>query len=152
MNHNGLDFTNIYIERGEKETDNFLSEEGNSFLQEKVSYLMANKEEFIYIESDSFHGLGVEGLCLEVDDVFGTYQAILGFKLPKKLENSLKAYLNSQLSGDEAKYSLLFDQNDGLWNMNFTLNYVHGFSEEGSIGEALTVIYDFLTQLKQEVQ
>lgn len=152
MNHNGLDFTNIYIERGDKETENFLSEEGNSFLQKKVSYLMANKEEFIYIESNSFNGLGVEGLCLEVDDVFGTYQAMLGFKLPKKLENSLKDYLNSHLTGDEAKYSLLFDHNEGLWNMNFTLNYVQGFSEEDSIGEALIVIYDFLTHLKQEVK
>lgn len=147
-----LTFANLYIERCDKETENFLSEEGQSFLEKSINYLMINKNEFVYFEGSPFHELGIDGLSFEVDDVFGTYNVMLGLKLQKKREGEMKAYLNEELSGDGIKYSLLFDQNDGLWNVNFTLNYVQGFAEDMSFLEGFTLIYHFLVKFIESVK
>jgi hypothetical protein len=60
--------------------------------------------------------------------------------------------LNSQLYGDEAKFDLMFSLEDGLWNLNFALNYVEGFNEDITIGEAFQLIYRFLFQLVEAVE
>lgn len=147
-----IDFTNIYIERCDKETEELLSEEGQAFLQNRLDYLHMNKHEFVYVEANLFHELGIEGLSLEVDDVFGTYNVMLGLKLQKKLEAPLKAYLNSELHSDEIKYGLIFDPNEGLWNVNFTLNYVSGFREEMSFQDTFNLLYSFLFNLVEKVK
>ncbi|MEH7746097.1 branched-chain amino acid aminotransferase, partial [Neobacillus drentensis] len=65
---------------------------------------------------------------------------------------TLKENLNSLLNGDEAKFDLMFSQDDGLWNLNFALNYVEEFREELTIGEAFQLIYRFLFQLVEAVE
>lgn len=145
-------FTDAYIERCDKETENLIRNESSAFLAEPLVYLKKQKNEFIYIESKWFDLVNVEAISLEADDVFGTYDVMLGLKLQKKFEQVLKEQLNANLHGDEAKFDLMFSFEDGLWNLNFALNYVEGFNEEMSIGEAFQLIYHFLFKLVEAVE
>ncbi|WP_144548611.1 branched-chain amino acid aminotransferase [Bacillus sp. X1(2014)] len=145
-------FADAYIERCDKETENMLKNESSAFLNEPLNYLKKHKNEFIYVESNWFDLISVEAVSLEADDVFGTYDVMLGLKLQKKFEKTLKENLNSLLNGDEAKFDLMFSQDDGLWNLNFALNYVEGYKEELTIGEAFQLIYRFLFQLVEAVE
>lgn len=145
-------FADAYIERCDKETENMLKNESSAFLNERLDYLKKHKNEFIYVESNWFDLISVEAVSLEADDVFGTYDVMLGLKLQKKFEKSLRENLNSLLNGDEAKFDLMFSQDDGLWNLNFALNFVEGYKEELTIGEAFQLIYRFLFQLVEAVE
>ncbi|MEH7415403.1 branched-chain amino acid aminotransferase [Neobacillus drentensis] len=145
-------FADAYMERCDKETENMLKNETSAFLSEPLDYLKKHKNEFIYFESRWFDFVNVEAVSLEVDDVFGTYDVMLGLKFQKKFEKQLKEYLNTHLSGEEAKFDLMFSNEDGLWNLNFALNYVEGFREEMTMGEAFQLIYHFLFKLVEEVE
>lgn len=145
-------FADAYIERCDKESENMLKNESSSFLNERLDYLKKHKNEFIYMESNWFDLISVEAVSLEADDVFGTYDVMLGLKQQKKFEKALKENLNNLLHGDEAKFDLMFSLEDGLWNLNFALNYVEGFHEEITIGEAFQLIYRFLFQLGEAVE
>ncbi|WP_019241601.1 MULTISPECIES: hypothetical protein [Bacillus] len=140
-------FLESYMERCDKESENFLSEEGKSFLQEPISYFKQNKKEFLYTESIWWEMVNVESVSLEVDDVFGTYNIMIGLKLPKKWETQIKEYLSSNLHGDAPMFGLIFSQNDGLWDLNITLDYMKDFKEDLSIAGALTLIYKFMFNL-----
>lgn len=139
-------FNDAYIERSNKETEELLAEESAEFLNQPINYLNTHKNEFIYIEASRFDIVSTDSLCLEVDDVFGTYEAMLGLKLQKKHEKTIKSFLTNELAG-EAKFSLLFSQADGLWEFNFALNGVNGFHEEMTISEACKLVYLFLIKL-----
>ncbi|WP_018391859.1 hypothetical protein [Bacillus sp. 37MA] len=145
-------FTDAYIERSNKENEELISEESAAFLSQPLEYLKINKSEFLYFESSWFELIGVETLSLEVDDVFGTYNALFGLKFQKKMGNVLKAYLNNELQGEIGTYSLMFNQGDGLWDVNFSLNSVDGFKEEMSLGDALSLIYHFLFILVETIE
>jgi len=60
--------------------------------------------------------------------------------------------LDASLYGDEAKFDLIFSHEDGLWNLNFALNFVKGFNEEMTIDEAFQLIYRFLFKLIETVE
>ena len=145
-------FADAYIERCDKETENMLKNETSAFLSEPLEYLKKHKNEFIYFESKWFDFVNVDAISLEVDDVFGTYDVMLGLKFQKKYDKQLKEYLNVHLSGEEAKFDLMFSNEDGLWNLNFALNYVEGFREEMTVGEAFQLIYHFLFKLVEAVE
>jgi hypothetical protein len=145
-------FDGAYIERCDKETENMIKNELSAFLTQPIAYLKKHKNEFIYLESIWFELIGVEAVSLEADDVFGTYDVMLGLKLQKKFEKMLKDNLNSQLHSDEAKFDLMFSLEDGLWNLNFALNYVEGFQEDLTIGEAFQLIHRFLFRLVEAVE
>ncbi|WP_040208890.1 hypothetical protein [Neobacillus jeddahensis] len=145
-------FEDAYMERCDKETENMLKNESSSFLQEPLTYLKEHKNEFIYIESKWFDFVHVDAISLEADDVFGTYDVMLGLKLQKKYEKVIKEQLDANLHGDEAKFDLIFSHDDGLWNLNFALNYVEGFDEEMTIGKAFQLIYHFLFKLVEAVE
>jgi hypothetical protein len=145
-------FTDAYIERSDKETEEFLGKEDASFLEKPLSYLKHNKKEFLYVESPWFEMLGVDAVSLEVDDVFGTYDVMLGLKLKKNLQPRIKEYLNNELKGDDQKFDLMFSPDEGLWNLNFTLDCVKGFQEDISLGKAYVLIYRFLFKLVESVE
>ncbi|PFN96077.1 branched-chain amino acid aminotransferase [Bacillus sp. AFS076308] len=145
-------FADAYIERCDKETENMLKNETSAFLSEPLDYFKKHKNEFIYFESKWFDFVNVDAISLEVDDVFGTYDVMLGLKFQKKYDKQLKEYLNVHLSGEEAKFDLMFSNEDGLWNLNFALNYVEGFREEMTVGEAFQLIYHFLFKLVEAVE
>lgn len=145
-------FAQSYIERCSKDTETMIAEESTAFLKQRVDYFKKHKNEFIYVELSSFDQIKVEAVSLEVDDVFGTYDVMLGLKLQKKFANSIKEFLNANLNADGAKFDLMFSNEDGLWNLNFALNYVEGFQEDMTIGEAIHIIYRFLANLVETVE
>lgn len=147
-----LRFADAYIERSDKETEELLAEESTDFLNQRLDYLKTHKNEFIYLESKWFELINVETVSLEVDDVFGTYDVMLGLKLQKKFGPVIKTYVNSSLNGESVKYNLLFSGDEGVWNFNFPLNHVDGFHENLSIGEAFQLIYAFLFTLAEAVE
>ena len=145
-------FTDAYIERCDKESENMLKNETSAFLSEPLHYLKQHKNEFIYLESKWFDFVNVDAISLEVDDVFGTYDVMLGLKVQKKYDKQLREYLHAHLNGEDAKFDLMFSLDDGLWNLNFVLNYVEGFHEEMTMGEAFQLIYHFLFKLIEAVE
>jgi hypothetical protein len=144
-------FVDAYIERSDKESEDVIAEKGSAFLNQSINYFNKHMNEFIYLESDWMELIGVDSVSLEVDDVFRTFDVMLGLKLKKKVESSLKNYLIKELNG-ESSFDLMFNQEDGLWNLNFDLNSLEGFHEEMTIGEAYQVIYRLLFKLVESVE
>lgn len=145
-------FAHAYIERGNKETEEFIAKESFDFLNQSISYFKKQKNEFLYIESDLWEMVGVDAVSFEKDDVFGTYDVMLGLKLQKKYNTSIQSYLSEHLQGDEATFDLMFDSNEGIWSLNFALNDLKGFNEELTIAEAYGMIYSFLFSLAEWVE
>ncbi|MFJ8266680.1 branched-chain amino acid aminotransferase [Peribacillus asahii] len=145
-------FTDAYIERSDKEFENLIAVETSEFLHQPLTFLKTNKKEFIYLESKWFELIGVDAVSLEVDDLFGTYEALLGLKLQKKYDKAIRSYLQAELQGENAKFALMFSTEDGLWNFNFSLNDVKGFTEDMTIGEAYQFIYQFLFKLMEAIE
>jgi hypothetical protein len=146
-----LRFLDTYIERSNKESEEVIGEEGHTFLEQPLDYLKKHMNEFIYIESNWFEIIGVDAVSLEVDDLFGTYDVMLGLKIQKKFEPSIRMFLKDHL-GDEEKFDLMFSLDDGLWNLNFDLDSVEGYSETITLGEAFRLIYQFLFRLAEAVE
>jgi hypothetical protein len=144
-------FADAYIERSDKESEEVIGEEGQAFLEQPLEYLKKHMNEFIYLESNWFEIIGVDAVSLEVDDLFGTYDVMLGLKLQKKYETAIRLFLKDNL-GDEEKFDLMFSLDDGLWNLNFDLDSVEGFSKTITLGEAFRMIYQFLFRLVEAVE
>lgn len=145
-------FTNAYIERSDKESEDLLAVESATFLEQPIEYFKKNIHEFIYMESHWFDLIGVDAISIEVDDLFGTYEALLGLKLQKKFDQAIRDYLRAELKGDAAKFALLFNSEDGLWNLNISLNDIEGFQENLSVGEVFQLIYHFLFKMVETVE
>ncbi|MCR2820032.1 branched-chain amino acid aminotransferase [Lederbergia panacisoli] len=145
-------FQDAYIERCDKETEETLAEESFDFLEQPIDYLQKHKNEFLYLDSNWLELIGVDAITFEVNDVFGTYDVMVGLKLQKKFETSIKENLSKELHGDDARFELMFNQNDGLWDINFALNHVDGFQEEMSLEEAYRFIYRFLFTLVERIE
>lgn len=142
-------FEGAYLERGNKETEEFLGEESAEFLSQPISYFKKQKNEFMYVESEWWGIVGVDAVSFEADDVFGTYDVMLGLKLQKKYDNAIKSYLKETLNAEGEGFDLMFDSNEGFWSLNFALNGLEGYHEGLSIGEAFTLIYRFLFRLAE---
>lgn len=146
----GSRFEEAYIERCEKETEELIAQETFIFLDQPITYLKKQKNEFVFLELDWFDVIGVEAVSIEVDDVFGTYDAMLGLKLQKKYRSQIEDYLDNALKG-QSSYDLLFNGEDGLWDLNLTLNDLPDFHEGLSMLATYELIYDFLFHLLQKV-
>jgi hypothetical protein len=144
-------FSDAYIERGSKESEEMIAKEDVHFLSEKVDYLKRHMNEFIYLESRWFELIGVDAVSFEVDDLFRTYDVMVGLKLQKKWESLMRTALNSLL-GDDDKFDLMFSNEDGLWDLNFDLDAVEGFSESMTLNEAYQLIYQFLFHLVEQIE
>ncbi|WP_042147213.1 hypothetical protein [Paucisalibacillus sp. EB02] len=145
-------FIDAYIERCDKETEETLAKESFVFLEQPIDYLQKHKNEFLYLESNWLELIGVDAISLELSDVFGTYDVMVGLQLQKKFEISLKENISKELYGDEARFELIFNQKDGVWDLNFALNNVQGFHEEMSLEEAYLLIYRFLFKLVERIE
>ncbi len=147
-----LRFADVYIERCDKETEELLAEEPSTFMQQPIDYFKNHGNEFIYVESEWFDLIGVDAISFEADSVFGTYDVMLGLKLQKKYGPSLKSFLTKQLSSDDTTFDLMFNGNDGLWDVNFALNDLSDFNGIKTIEEAFVSIYRFLFQLAEALE
>ena len=145
-------FSDAYLERCEKETVALIIVETPKFLDGNINHLKTHIEEFLYVESKSFDLVGIDAVSLEIDDVFRTYTAMFGLKMKKKYESAIKKYLDDNLTGEEGKYSVAFSGSDGLFDMNFALNYATGFNEEMTFLEAYNLIYSFVFSMVAEIE
>lgn len=145
-------FADAYVERCEKETVALIVVETPLLFEQQLAQLKIHPREFVYVEASALHIIGVDAISLELDDVFGTYTAMLGLRLQKKYESAMKAYLEENLTGDEGKYSIAFSMKDGLWDFNFSLSYAQGFHEDMTILEALHLVYRFIFSLVETVE
>lgn len=152
MFKNQVSFADAYIERCDKESENMIRQVTADFLSQPLVFLYKHKNEFIYVESKWFERVKAESVSVEVDDVFGTYDVMLGLKLQKKFGTAIKAFLTAKLHSPEAKFDLIFNGQDGLWELNFALNDVDGFDENMTIGEGYELIYRFLFKLIEVIE
>ncbi|WP_235848431.1 branched-chain amino acid aminotransferase [Litchfieldia alkalitelluris] len=143
-------FKDAYIELCDKESENVVSTEGGEFLEQSLQYLKVNKNLFVYLESNWFDVIGVDSVSLELDDVFGHFDFMLGFKVQKKHEQLIKTFLNQEIN--ESTYDLMFSQEDGLWSLNIELNGMEEFNENMSIAEAYNLLYRTIFRLKEFIE
>lgn len=148
-----LRFKDSYIERVEKESDELIAEESPlSFLDTPISYLKEHRSEFLYVESKWFEFIKLDGCSFEVDDVFGTYKVLTGLHMQKKFGSLLKQFFAKELNESLTSVQLLFNDKDGLWDVNIELDAIKEFNEKMSIGEALVVTYRFFFHLVEYVE
>ncbi|MED4020773.1 hypothetical protein [Priestia aryabhattai] len=146
-------FKDSYIERVDKETDELIAEESPlSFLDTPLSYLKEHISEFLYVESKWFEFIKLDGCSFEVDDVFGTYKVLTGLHMQKKFGSVLKQFFAKELNESPTSVQLLFNDKDGLWDVNIELDAIKEFDEKMSIGEALVLTYRFFFHLVEYVE
>ncbi|MEH7885209.1 branched-chain amino acid aminotransferase [Bacillus sp. JJ1609] len=145
-------FEGAYLERGDKETEEFLGEESADFFRQPITYFQKHKNEFMYVESEWWEIVGVDAVSFEADDVFGTYDVMLGLKLQKKYDSAINSFLKENLLGEGEGFDLMFDSKEGIWSLNFALNGVKGYQEDMTISEAYTLIYGILFKLAEWVE
>lgn len=146
-------FKDSYIERVDKETDELIAEEFPlSFLDTPISYLKEHRSEFLYVESKWFEFIKLEGCSFEVDDVFGTYKVLTGLHMQKKFGSLLKQFFAKEFNESPTSVQLLFNDKDGLWDVNIELDAIKEFNEKMSIGEVLVLTYRFFFHLVEYVE
>jgi hypothetical protein len=145
-------FSDAYMERSDKETEEFLGEEGASFLEKPISYFKQHMNEFLYMESKWFNLIGVDAISFEVDDLFRTYDVMLGLKIQKKYSSQLRDYFSQHSVDPEDPVDLIFDAQEGIWNINFSLHTIVGFREDMTIGEAYQLVYSFIFSFVQSIE
>ena len=145
-------FSDIYVERCNKESEETLSEEGSTFLERPISFLKDHKEEFLYVESQSFSIIGIDSISIELDDIFKTYDVMFGLKLQKKFESALKDAMKQLFITDQPKMAIMFNQQDGVWDMNFALNHIERFNESNSLQENILLMYQFMFEVLSTIE
>ncbi|MGD7024226.1 branched-chain amino acid aminotransferase [Rossellomorea vietnamensis] len=145
-------FHDSLIERVNKETEELIqTEETPQFLETPVNFVKRNLNEFLFIDSKWFEIIRIDGLTLEVDDVFGHYSVLTGLKVQKKMVNDLKATLSEKLHGED-KVQLMWNDKDGLFDLNLSIDKLEGFNENESLGKNLQLIYHFLFTVLKELE
>lgn len=137
------------IERCDKETEETLQRVTEQFLQKEVVYLKQKQKEFLYVESADFNDIQVDAVVLECDDVFQTITALFGFKVQKKHRDVITAYLQENVSG---AYSALFSGDEGLWEVNITLDGMASFHDDSSLVDALQLVHSFVSKMADAVK
>ncbi len=112
-----------------------------------VSYVKQHPDEYVYAEEPLFITVGIDGVSIEVDDVFGTVTALFGLRVQKKHGDWLKTCIDSKLGTAPGTRSLMFSNEDGLWDVNIALDYAEGFSENFTFDETLQFLYDWVFRM-----
>ena len=139
------------LERCHKETEETLAVEAAEFLQQSISFLKQNQEQFLYVEASEFEQLKMDSVVLEFDETFQVYTALFGLKLQKKVSQDLKVYLRDHLKGMLGSSSAMFNGTEGLWEVNIALDAIDGFTGEETIEQSVEMIEQFMEQLLKEV-
>ncbi|SES08374.1 hypothetical protein [Psychrobacillus sp. OK032] len=138
---------NVVCERYDKETEELVSKDSSEFLNTPLSHFKEKKNEYVYLESDDLEAIKVDGLVLEYDEVFDVYTAMFGLAIQKKFASKIEAYLKEHYNDEKMNYSLMFSGDEGLWEINLPLDYIHQFSENFTIGEAYQFLQTFISSL-----
>jgi len=95
--------------------------------------------------------ISTESFILEVDSVFKSYELLLGLQLQKKFEKDIRSFIEDALEGDNIRYSLMFNGQEGLWEVNLPLEKINGFNKEMTVSEAIKLAYLFLFDLNKSL-
>ncbi|RIW38293.1 hypothetical protein D3H55_01755 [Bacillus salacetis] len=145
-------FHDALIERVDKETEELIqTEEAPAFLDTPMNFVKQHLSEFLYIDSKWFDIIRIDGMTLEVDDVFGHYSLLTGLKQQKKTAAELKAILAEKLNGEE-KVQMIWNDKDGMFDVNLSIDKLEGFNENESLGKNLQLIYHFLFSSLKELE
>ncbi len=150
MGNDKLKFETLKVELCNKETDELIRQVSSSFLEEALEYLKSNENEYIFIESDEFDKIKIDGLSMELDDLFGHYDAMFGLKLQKKYREEIVSFFESTLHGKKG-YNLLFNGEDGLWDVNLSINDLPSYHSNMTLKEAVGEVYSYLSGLLEKV-
>ncbi|WP_025786299.1 hypothetical protein [Sporosarcina sp. D27] len=129
-----------------KETDEPLETPANTG-NLAVSLVKTQPTSYLFAEDPSFATIGIDGVVLEMDDVFETVTALFGLQVQKKHGEWLKKYIDAQLGTAPGTRSLMFSADDGLWDVNIALDYVDGFSVSNTFDETLKLVYEFVFKM-----
>lgn len=113
----------------------------------EVSFVKTQPDSYLFAEDPSFTTIGIDGVVIEMDDVFETVTALFGLQVQKKHGEWLKKYIDAQLGTAPGTRSLMFSADDGLWDVNLALDYLDGFSEKNTFDETLALVYKFVFQM-----
>ncbi|MDW0110224.1 hypothetical protein [Sporosarcina aquimarina] len=134
-----------------KETDELLETPANTG-DHAVSYVKAHPNNYMFAEEPAFATIGIDGVVIEMDDVFGTITALFGLQVQKKHGEWLKKYIDAKLGTAAGTRSLMFSADDGLWDVNIAMDYVDGFAETKSFDETLELVYEFVFNMLVELE
>jgi hypothetical protein len=143
-------FQELIIERCNKESEETVKKESASFLDNPLSILKSHKDEFLFLNAEWFEIIRIDGISIEIDDVFGHYAAMFGLKLQKKFRDEMEEYLDVTLQ-DEQGYNLLFNGEDGLWDVNIAINNLPSISEDLTLKDVIEIIYVYLFEMIEKV-
>ncbi|GKV69450.1 hypothetical protein NCCP2716_19480 [Sporosarcina sp. NCCP-2716] len=135
----------------DKETDEERTPE-QALSNTPVSYVKQHPGDYVYAEEPLLSTVGIDGVSLEVDDVFGTVTALFGLRVQKKYGEQLKTYIDSKLGTAPGTRSLMFSNEDGLWDVNIALDYAEGFSEDFTFDETVQFLYDLVFRMLAELE
>ncbi|TQR19692.1 branched-chain amino acid aminotransferase [Psychrobacillus vulpis] len=138
---------NLQCERYDKETEELISKDSIEFLKTPLAYFKEKKNEYVYLQSESFDAIKVDGLVLEYDEVFEVYTAMFGLSLQKKFGSNIKTFINDHFHSEKMNYSMMFSGDEGLWEINLPLNYIDQFKEEFTIEESYEFLHTFISSL-----
>lgn len=142
----------ILCEKYDKETDELISTDTGELFEAPLAYLKEKKNEYVYINSESLEPMKVDGVALEYDEVFEVYTAMFGFAVQKKFGQSIKTYLNEHFHSEKMNYSLVFSGDEGLWEINLPLDYIHSFDKNFSIEETYHFLLEFIRSLAATIE
>lgn len=139
------------IERCNKETEETISTETATYLQQPVSTLKTKLEEFVYIESPAYEGAKMDAVVFEFDEMFKVYTALFGLRLQKKYAEPIKTYFKNNLKSMLGSSSASFEGNEGIWEINIALSAIEGFTGEENFEEANTILISFIEKMLAEI-
>lgn len=144
-----MEFT--LIERCNKVTEETIAIESASYLQEGLSTLKANQEEFIFMESPAYEEKKVDAIVFEFDEMFEVYTALFGLRLQKKYSAAIKDYLKNNLKSMLGSSSANFSGDEGIWEINIALDAIEGFTGTENFEQANTIVLEFVEKMLAEV-
>lgn len=139
------------IERCNKETEETISTETATYLQQPVSTLKTKLEEFVYIESPAYEGAKMDAVVFEFDEMFKVYTALFGLRLQKKYAEPIKTYFKNNLKSMLGSSSASFEGNEGIWEINIALSAIEGFTGKETFEEANTILISFIEKMLAEI-
>lgn len=139
------------IERCNKTTEETIATESAAYLQQSLSTLKANQEEFIYMESPAYEDKKVDAIVFEFDEMFEVYTALFGLRLQKKYAASIKEYLHTNLKDILGASSASFSGDEGIWEINIALDAIEGFTGTENFEQANTIVLEFVEKMVAEV-
>ncbi|WJY27849.1 hypothetical protein [Sporosarcina trichiuri] len=112
-----------------------------------ITWVKDHPDRYVYAEEPLFQSVGVDGISLEADDVFGTVTALFGLRLQKKHGEWLKQYIDQDLGTAPGTRSMMFSNDDGLWDVNIALDHAEGFSDALTFNDTLQLLYSWLFRM-----